>query len=193
MFEDTLIIYTSDHGSHFRTRNSEYKRSCHESSTRIPMVARGPGFIGGYTVDSLSSLIDVPPSVISAAGGEVPHYMRGIALQDIRAGRAGREEVFVQISESHVGRCLRTPDWKYAVRGAVLDGYAAPGVSEYEEDCLYNLKKDPFEKENLAGVPWTAPVRRGLREKISEYIFRIEGVKVKIFPAGGSSDSGQSE
>ena len=42
--EDTLIIYTSDHGSHFRTRNGEYKRSCHDGCIRIPMLACGPGF-----------------------------------------------------------------------------------------------------------------------------------------------------
>ena len=34
--DETLILYTSDHGSHFRTRNSEYKRSCHEASVRVP-------------------------------------------------------------------------------------------------------------------------------------------------------------
>ena len=41
---NTLMIYTSDHGSHFRTRNAEYKRSCHDGCLRIPMVACGPGF-----------------------------------------------------------------------------------------------------------------------------------------------------
>ncbi|MFA5859722.1 MAG: sulfatase-like hydrolase/transferase, partial [Elusimicrobiota bacterium] len=42
--ENTLIIYTADHGSHFRTRNSEYKRSCHDGCIRIPMIIYGPGF-----------------------------------------------------------------------------------------------------------------------------------------------------
>ena len=41
--DNTLVIYTSDHGSHFRTRNAEYKRSCHESSVHIPMVASPAG------------------------------------------------------------------------------------------------------------------------------------------------------
>ena len=51
LYEDTVIIYTSDHGSHFRTRNTDlapdnyddYKRSCHDSCIRIPMVMKGPG------------------------------------------------------------------------------------------------------------------------------------------------------
>jgi hypothetical protein len=40
-YDNTIILFFSDHGCHFRTRNDEYKRSCHESSIRIPCVARG--------------------------------------------------------------------------------------------------------------------------------------------------------
>ncbi|MHC4917939.1 MAG: sulfatase-like hydrolase/transferase, partial [Planctomycetota bacterium] len=43
---NTLIVYSSDHGSHFRTRNDEYKRAPHDGCLRIPMVACGPGFRG---------------------------------------------------------------------------------------------------------------------------------------------------
>ena len=42
-----LVLFTSDHGSHFKTRNSEYKRSCHDSSIRVPTVFSGPGFAVG--------------------------------------------------------------------------------------------------------------------------------------------------
>ncbi len=45
--EQTIVLFVSDHGCHFRTRNDEYKRSCHESSVRVPAVIRGPGFEGG--------------------------------------------------------------------------------------------------------------------------------------------------
>jgi len=50
MVDDTIIFFTSDHGCHFRTRNPEYKRSCHESSIRIPLVIKGPGFSEGKTL-----------------------------------------------------------------------------------------------------------------------------------------------
>ena len=50
IYDDTVIIYSSDHGSHFKTRNLEYKRSCHDSSVHIPLVAGGPGFQGGHAV-----------------------------------------------------------------------------------------------------------------------------------------------
>jgi arylsulfatase A-like enzyme len=68
--EDTLLIFTSNHRSHFRTHNEEYKRSCHDGCIRIPLVIRGPGFKGGKAVNELVSLIDPPPTVLTAAGGQ---------------------------------------------------------------------------------------------------------------------------
>ena len=38
--DDTIVVYSSDHGSHFRTRNAEYKRSPHDASIRVPLVVR---------------------------------------------------------------------------------------------------------------------------------------------------------
>jgi len=43
LWENTIFIYTADHGSHFRTRNKEYKRSCHDGCTHIPLIIHGPG------------------------------------------------------------------------------------------------------------------------------------------------------
>ena len=47
LWENTILFYTSDHGCHFCTRNQEYKRSCHESSIHIPLLAAGGAFKGG--------------------------------------------------------------------------------------------------------------------------------------------------
>ena len=46
-YENTLLIYTSDHGCHFRTRNFEYKRSCHSASTHIPLIIFGGAYEKG--------------------------------------------------------------------------------------------------------------------------------------------------
>ena len=64
--ENTVLLFTSDHGCHFKTRNSEYKRSCHESSVHVPTALYGPGFEGGGRVDELVSLIDLPPTLLDA-------------------------------------------------------------------------------------------------------------------------------
>jgi arylsulfatase A-like enzyme len=93
--------------------------------------------------------------------------MAGRALQDLVAGRASnwREAVFVQISEDHIGRAVRTKKWKYSVwvpRDKPRSGVAAPGSDVYTEQCLYDLEKDPFERHNLIADPALAPVREEL-------------------------------
>ena len=62
LLENTIVVFTSDHGNHFKTRNGEYKRSCHESSIRIPMAIQGPGFDAGGRIQKLVSLLDLPPT-----------------------------------------------------------------------------------------------------------------------------------
>lgn len=78
--ENTIVVYTADHGSHFRARNAEYKRSCHDSSIRVPGFARGPGFQDGGTVEELVNLIDLPVTLLEAAGIDVPDRMEGDGL-----------------------------------------------------------------------------------------------------------------
>ena len=51
MLDNTVVLFTSDHGYHFKTRNAEYKRSCHEASIRVPTAFSGPGFDGGGQLD----------------------------------------------------------------------------------------------------------------------------------------------
>jgi uncharacterized sulfatase len=166
--EETLILYTSDHGSHFRTRNSEYKRSCHEASIRVPLVACGPGFRGGKVVDELVSLIDLPPTLLAAAGVKPPETMRGRPLQPLADGTAGewRQEVFVQISESQVGRAIRTARWKYGVTAPGKQGGRDPGSDCYVEQYFYDLEADPHERNNLVGEPRYAEVRATLAETL---------------------------
>lgn len=165
--DNTLVIYTSDHGSHFRTRNSEYKRSCHDGCIRIPLVASGPGFRGGLCPDRLASLIDVPPTILTAAGIVPPGAMRGRALQDMISGRADDwpRDVFLQISESHCGRAIRTGKWKYSVRAP--DALRKEPASDvYEEDFLYDLAADPHERNNLVSEPALAAIRAELRHTL---------------------------
>ncbi len=155
MAENTVILFTSDHGSHFRTRNNEYKRSCHEAAIRIPMVGWGPGLSGGRVVDELVSLVDVPPTLLDAAGIAVPEAFHGRSLMPLARGERidWRQDVFVQISESQVGRAVRTRRWKYGVDAPDRDGWNDIDSPTYVEQYLYDLEADPHEQVNLVGRP----------------------------------------
>lgn len=164
--DDTLIIYTSDHGAHFRTRNSEYKRSCHDGCIRIPMVAYGPGFRGGEVIRELVSLVDIPPTILTQAGIQ-PSSVRGHALQTLVDGTARDwpQEVFLQISESHCGRAIRTKKWKYSVRAPHKTG-EDPNSDLYVEDFLYDLENDPHERNNLVDSIEHSETRKNLSETL---------------------------
>ncbi len=169
LLDDTIVLFTSDHGCHFKTRNSEYKRSAHESSIRIPAAMTGPGFFSGGCRRELVSLVDFTPTLLDACGISVPADMAGRSLVPLIQGRCSDwpEEVFVQISESHVGRAVRTHRWKYSVRAA--EGHARlPDCSadRYVEDCLYDLMADPYELNNLAGLTSHARVAEIMRGRL---------------------------
>ncbi len=190
---NTLVIYTSDHACHFCTRNSEYKRSCHESSIHVPLIACGPGFTGGKRVSELVSLIDLPPTLVTAGGVEPPAPMQGHALQPLVAGTARdwQDDVFVQISESQTGRAVRTQRWKYSVRAPGKYNHktgAAAGL--YEEDFLYDLDADPHERTNLVREPALAGVREEMKARLLRRMAQAHEALPSIVPAAAEAQEG---
>lgn len=186
VWDDTVFLYSSDHGCHFRTRNSEYKRSCHDASTHVPLVAHGGPFQGGRRIHDLASLVDIPSTILSVAGIGIPQHYRGIALDQVAAGkRPGREYVFSQLSEDVCGRCVRSSRWKYSVEsGSLEDAYARPSMPYYEERFLYDLEQDPHELHNLVQESAYAPVREELRKVLLSWIREVEGETPEIRAAG---------
>ena len=178
--ENTIITYTSDHGCHFRTRPGEYKRTCHESAVRVPAVLSGPQFDQGVTIDRVTSLLDLPPTLLDAAGIEIPAEMHGVSLlTDIEHDRtANRNSAFVQISEAEIGRAIRTDRWKYAVSAPTMNGWRGgngdPNSDVYLERYLYDLNRDPGELVNLVGRSDYRDVADRLRERLREYIQSVE-------------------
>jgi uncharacterized sulfatase len=181
-FDEALIVYASDHGSHFRTRNLEYKRSCHDASIRVPLVVHGPGFAGGVRSDRLVTHLDLLPTIVTAAGGEDPH-LAGRPLQQAVDSGDWRDEVLVQISESQIGRALRTNTHTYAAAAPgrnPLRGHLAPAADTYVETHCYDLVADPFQRRNLSGGRESEALRRTLAERLADAIARVEGTRPTI-------------
>ncbi|MBD2845451.1 sulfatase-like hydrolase/transferase [Paenibacillus sp. IB182496] len=168
MLEDTIILFTSDHGNHFKTRNDEYKRSAHDASIRIPTALYGPGFMQGGQIRSLVSLLDLPPTLLDAVGIDVPSEMQGRSILPLvkRASAQWPSEVFLQISETQVGRAIRTDRWKYSVVAANKNGLDDSCSDRYKEDLLYDLHADPYELTNLAGMETYRSVADSLRKRL---------------------------
>jgi arylsulfatase A-like enzyme len=190
--ENTIVLFTSDHGCHFKTRNAEYKRSCHESSIRIPLAITGPGFNQGGQIRELVSLIDIPPTLLDAAGLDVPAHMQGRSIMPLVRGDRSEwpSDVFVQISESHVGRAIRTKRWKYAVHAPDKNGRKDPGSDVYEELFLYDLEADPYELTNLIHMQSHRAVADVLKQRLIKRMVEAGEAAPEIRPAE-SKPSGQ--
>lgn len=185
--DNTLVVFISDHGCHFRTRNAEYKRSCHDASIHIPLVLRGPGFTGGKVENCIASLLDVVPTLLTAAGEPVPGHLHGRPLQESGAPDWRRDHLS-QISESQVGRCLRTDRWTYSVR---VPGEPWVGRRErppmnahvYREDILYDNQADPDQLDNRIADPQLAEIRADLRARLLAQLSAAGEPPARIEPA----------
>ena len=185
LWENTVLIYASDHGSHFRTRNSEYKRSCHDASIHIPLVMTGPGLPKGKRISQVVSLIDLPATLLSLAGIPVPASYMGRDLAPLWRGECSEwdQAAFVQISESQVGRAIRTERYTYSVR----DGHEETFVLDkdakvYYEDFLYDNWADPCQKRNLASEPETFSLRQELQGLLKEKMVLAGEAEPQILP-----------
>jgi arylsulfatase A-like enzyme len=186
LLDNTIVLFTSDHGNHFKTRNGEYKRSLHEASVRVPTVLTGPGFNGGGEIRDLVSLIDLPPTLLDAAKIDVPDHLPGRSLLDLvdrRASRPWPDDVFIQISESQTGRALRTQRWKFGVTAPDSTPREAAFCDVYHESALYDLYADPHELHNLIHERSHEEVCRKLTDRLQTHMRRIGEPPATIIPA----------
>ena len=116
--------------------------------------------------DCLASLIDLPPTILDLAGIPVPESYSGNILPVNEKTVSERDCVFIQISESQIGRAVRTKDWKYSAR-AIGSGMLQHSASVYFDDFLYDLKSDPYEKNNLVNNKEYKHVIKEMREILS--------------------------
>ena len=174
--EETIVLYASDHGCHFKTRNSEYKRSCHDSSIRIPMALTGDIFSYGGRLNQLISLVDVAPTLLDACGIDIPEDMKGHSILPLirREGDDWPEYVYSEMCcDDELFLSLRTKRWKYCVKCSILFSESGAESKKYKEHMLYDLKADPWELNNIAGSREHRRVCDELKSKLLSHLESI--------------------
>ncbi|MBW5411232.1 arylsulfatase, partial [Brachyspira hampsonii] len=152
IWDNTYIVYTSDHGSHFRTRNKnmpkngqdDYKRTSEDAAIHIPLIIKGGEFNTGKREEKFVSLINLPPTLLKMAGIKYQD-MDEISIQDIIDDKNYKNIVFLQISESFVGRAIRTEDYSYCIYDPDKNPLKDKDSLTYKSYSLYDLKKDPYQ------------------------------------------------
>lgn len=91
LFDESLIIVTSDHGEHFGEHGRAYHQfSLFEELINVPLIVKWPGQCAGEVSDMLTSLVDLAPTVIEATDTDIPECMQGKPLKNV----TDREFVF---------------------------------------------------------------------------------------------------
>lgn len=181
--KNTIVVFLSDHGCHFKTRNTEYKRSPHDSSIHIPLVISGPGFNRSMQISELVSQVDLMPTLLQAAGVAVPASVQGHSFLPLldRKIETWRNEVYFEMTEFVTGRGLRTPQYTYAAAAPKTPGWkAVPSADRYVEYIHYDLYADPFQHVNLAGCATQKTVAEQLRARLLTRIQEASGATPAI-------------
>lgn len=171
-YENTVIVFMGDNGLLEGEHGMVDKRTMHEPSIRIPLIARGPGLPRGREVKAQVLAMDTAPSLLDLCGaGELPN-IQGRSWRKLAGGRdkTWRKEWFYEYNYEKQFpytpniRGIRTDDWKF-VRYPHGDGSPDRHLAE-----LYNLKKDPGELRNLANDSKHAKIRRQLESRLGELL-----------------------
>ena len=149
LWDDTLIVFTSDHGDMMGAHRLIAKGVMYEEAIRVPMLIKMPQQNQQKLIKGAMSHIDLLPTVLDILGADIPEKLPGKSLKQSMQAESPilKDDVFIEWNSATVegnaiegGDCERTvitPDgWKYV-------------CSPMGEHILFNLKEDPFETVNL--------------------------------------------
>lgn len=162
LLNDTVLVFTSDHGEMLGERGMWFKQSFYEWSSRVPLIVKIPGFRCVERVAELTSLVDLLPSFMDIAGDGDPmervSEMHGHSLLPLMRG--GDDEWNNQVIAEYTGEGVVAP-CRMIRRGNFKFIY-----THGHPDLMYDLGNDPLELRNLIDEPAHAAVAAELRAAV---------------------------
>ena len=145
LVENTVIVFTGDHGYHLGEHGKWGKNYLFEVSLRSPLIVSVPGQIyQGVKTDVLTELVDIYPTLCDACQLPIPSQLEGLSLMPVidEPTRTWKTAAFSQVGRSN-GNSMRTEQYRYTEWGN-------RGRSGRE---LYDYHTDPNETVNIANLP----------------------------------------
>lgn len=161
--DDTVVVYTSDHGDLNGEHGMWWKDCFYEGSVGVPMIWSWPeAFRRDHRVEAVTSLLDVGPTLVELAGGEPLPERRGRSLtcflqpdsDPVNWPNVAFAETYAR--EQRPARMVRSGRWK-------LNAYHG-----YDDPQLFDLEADPKETNDLGRDPHLAEVRRELMALVAD-------------------------
>jgi choline-sulfatase len=170
--ENSIIIYTSDHGESLGEHGLWYKNNLYDVAARVPLIMMGPGIPKGKRVTSPVGHVDVAATILDWAKINRPSELRGYSLTPLLTGISGNHPGYA-FSETHSeGNCtgsfmIRKGDWKYI-------------HFTWYDDLLFNVKEDPNEFNNRINDLTTKEIQAELKS-ILDSLLNTEEITMRAF------------
>lgn len=165
--DDTIVVFTSDHGDMMGSHKMMTKSVMFEESARVPFMIKAPFIKKGQTIiEHPMSHIDIVPTLLDLMGKKIPGNLNGKSLLPLLKGKKMPDDyVIVEWnSKNYNDRTIVSPDgWKLSLR-------------DTDRNTLYNLNTDPLETTNLYPDPAYREKIKFLEEKIREWQLRVNDV-----------------
>ncbi|MDF7824614.1 sulfatase [Pontiellaceae bacterium B12227] len=178
--DNTLVVFTSDHGDMHFSHNLEKKGHAEEESAHIPLFMRMPGVIpSGAVSDTLINGVDMMPTLLSLCGLPNQKTCAGVDKSDAAKGlpMPGIDSIFCPHQDDW--RMVRSGQYKLIVRDKT-DPMTINSVTD-----LYDLDNDPYEMANLVADPAHAAVKQQLYNRLVQWIADTDDPWPQAAPQAG--------
>jgi len=155
--DETIVILWGDHGWNLGEHTLWCKHCCFETSMRVPLLVRAPGFDAGKSTDALVEYIDIYPSLCQLAGLPLPEHLDGRSFVPLMKdpGLAWKEAA---IGRYGPGDTIRTDRYRFT---EYTDKQGKPAAR-----MLYDHQADPDENVNVSEQPESESLNQSLREQL---------------------------
>jgi arylsulfatase A-like enzyme len=187
--EDTLVLYCADHGDYCGDHGLFAKGiPAFRGAYHVPAVVRWPAGVRepGCRVDAFVSLADFAPTFLEAAGLGAERPLTGASLMPFLRNeppRAWRDDMHTQcngVELYYTQRSVMTTEFKYVFNG-------------FDEDELYDLRRDPHEMVNLAQDPAYEGIKRALCRRMWRFAWREDDTAINPYITVGLAPYGPAE
>jgi len=154
LMNKTILIITADHGNEFMDHgNIGHGSSLYDEVIHVPLIIWIPGS-KAKEVSSLVQSIDIMPTILDLIGINIPNQVQGVSLLPLIEGKNISLNEYVYGETFKYLSSIRSSNWKYIIN--------LGGIEE-----LYNLEKDPMEKNNLTNIE--PKIAEQMKNKLEEH------------------------
>lgn len=173
--DNTIFVFTSDHGDLINSHKQRKKQRIYEESAKVPFIIKYPALFGkqGQKSDFLLNTLDILPTMLGMSGLNVPDGLDGEDITDVILGKKEDDRKAALVS------CIQPfGQWKRALGGKEFRGVITKRYT-YAKDLsgewlFFDNVEDPYQLNNLAGNPAFESIAENLEELLDKELNRLD-------------------